>query len=180
MATEIEFRGVLTKTEFKKLFEFLKKKGKFVKKYSRKTFVFHTNDKNLDIKVRSTNAASEIVVKKGFWGANQREEIILPIAFKSVELAKKFLAALGYKTGAIAQRKTHIFNHQGVEFALVECPHDFYYYEAEFLYGYDAPNPEAHVKKILKSLNLKFLSGKQFVKLLDFFNERIDKQFTFD
>ncbi len=166
MAIEIEFRGPLTKEGYEKLFAFLEKEGKFVKKWTRETYVFFTKDKTLDLKVRTTDGASEIVIKKGKWGASQREEIILPVDSASVGIAKKFLAALGYNEGIIAVRETNIFLYQEVEFAVVKCPEGLFFYEAEYAGDPSAKNPEEQVLRVLKSLNLKVWSEKEVV---DFF-----------
>ena len=178
MAEEIEFRGPLSEVEYKKLDEFLKKNGEFTKKWSRKTFVFHTRDKTLDLKVRTTGKASEIVLKKGFWAARKREEIIIPISGRSVDLAKRFLAALGYKDGIITYRITHLFQYQSIEFALVKCPKNYYFYEAEFIKDKSIKNPEKHIQRVLKSLGLKIWSIKESYDFLMFCNREIDKPFS--
>lgn len=177
MAIEIEFRGPLTKVGFRKLLGFLKKNGKFVKKTKRKTFVFFTNDKTVDLKVRTTDGQSEIVVKKGFWGARKREEIVLPIKTKLVEVAQELVAALGYKEGVIALRESQIFVYQGVEFSLVKFPKNYSFYEAEFAGGQSIKDPEAHVERILKSLELEIWSEKENYDFLMFCNQKIDKHF---
>ena len=180
MAVEIEFRGPLTKSGFKKLLKILKINGKFIRILKRKTFVYHTKDKNLDLKVRTTNNASEFVLKKGFWGARKREEIIIPISSESVKLAQKFLDALGYKEGIIASRETHLFEYKSIEFAIVKCPKDYYFYEAEFISSNSIKNPEAHIKKILKALGLKVWTEKETYDFLMFCNKNIDEHFKFN
>jgi hypothetical protein len=178
MAIEIEFRGPLTKEEYNKLFAFLKKNGQFKKKWTRETYVFFTEDKSLDLKVRTTDGATEIVIKKGKWGASQREEIILPVDSASVEIAKKFLAALGYNEGIIAVRETNIFLYQEVEFAVVKSPDGLFFYEAEYV-GEPVKNPEKQILKVLRSLNLNVWSEKEVV---DFFLacRKTDRHFKID
>ena len=178
MAIEIEFRGPLTKTGFRKLLGFLKKKGEFVKKTKRKTFVFFTDDKTVDLKVRTTDGQSEIVVKKGFWGARRREETVLPIETRLIGTAQKLLAALGYQEGVIALRETELFVYQEVEFSLVKCPKNYYFYEAEFVGGQSIKDPEAHVERVLKSLGLEVWSEKENYHFLMFCNQKIDKHFN--
>lgn len=180
MAFEIEFRGPLAKSGFQKLLKFLRVKGKFLRILRRKTFVYYTKDKNLDLKVRTTNSASEIVLKKGFWGARKREEIIIPISSKSVKLAQKFLAALGYMEGIIASRETNLFEYENIEFALVKCPKNYYFYEAEFINNNSIKDPGAHIKKILKGLGLKVWSEKETYDFLMFCNKKIDEHFKFN
>ncbi|UZE92971.1 MAG: hypothetical protein IB617_02320 [Candidatus Nealsonbacteria bacterium] len=178
MATEIEFRGPLTITGFQKLFKFLKKEARFVKKMKRKTFVFYFPNKNLDLKIRSTDGDSEIVVKKGFWGARRRQEIILPIETRFVKKAQKLLAALGYKKGGIAIRESYIFEYKSIEFALVKCPNNYYFYEAEFINNKLIRKPEEYIMKVLKSLNLKIWSEKEVYDFLMFCKKKIDKTFN--
>lgn len=177
MNIEIEFRGPLTKADYQKLFQFLKKNGRFLKKWQRETYVFHTRDKALDLKVRTTNRASEIVVKKGFWGARKREEIILPIASKHVQTAQQFMVALGYNSGTIASRTTFLFEYQCLEFALIKCPKNYYFYEAEFIENKTIKNPEKHMQKVLKSLDLKVWSEREVYDFLMFCNQKIDQPF---
>lgn len=178
MNIEIEFRGPLTKSGYHKLSRFLKNNGRFSRRWQRQTYVFHTKDKTLDLKVRTTNRASEIVVKKGFWGARKREEIIIPIKEEHVDLAQRFLAALGYDSGVIASRLTNLFEYQGVEFALIKCPRNYFFYEAEFMANKSIKNPQAHIKKVLKSLGLKVWSEKEVYDFLMFCNKKIDNSFT--
>jgi hypothetical protein len=178
MKFEIELKGPLTKTEFQNLYQILKKNGQFIRKWNRKSYVFYTNDKTLDIKVRTTNKTSEIVAKKGFWGNRKREEIIIPINEKSVVLAIKFLAALGYKKGIITSRLTHIFEYNSIEFALVKCPKNYYFYEAEFIPTRAIKNPEAYIEKTLKSLGMKVWSEKEVYNFLMYCNKNIDKHFS--
>ncbi len=180
MAVEIEFRGPLTKNKFQELFKFFRKKTRFARKTKRKTFVFFTNDKTLDLKVRTTDGVSEIVAKKGFWGARKREEIILPIKTDLIKAAQKFLALLGYKKGIIAIRETYIFKYKNIEFSLVKCPKNYYFYEAEFIGNKAIKNPEKHVKKILESLGLKVWSEKEVYDFLMWGNKKIDKHFSLD
>lgn len=177
MAVEIEFRGPLTKTGFQKLLAFLKRNGKFVKRTKRKTFVFFTDDKTLDLKVRITDGQSEIVVKKGFWGARKREEIVLPIETKLVGAAQEILAALGYEEGVMTLREAEVFVYKDVEFSLVKCPKNYYFYEAEFVGGKSIKDPEAHVKRVLKSLELGIWSEKEVYDFLMFCNQNIDEHF---
>lgn len=178
MAIEIEFRGPLTKAGFQKLLGFLKRKGRFVKKTKRKTFVFFTDDKTLDLKVRTTDGESEIVVKKGFWGARKREEIVLPIETKLVGVAQELLAALGYEEGVIALRETEVFVYKDVELSLVKCPKNYYFYEAEFVGGKSIKGPEAQVERILKFLELEIWSEKEVYDFLMFCNQNIDEHFN--
>ncbi len=177
MATEIELRGPLTKTEFQRVFSFLKKKGRFIKKIKRKTFVYYFPNKKLDIRIRITNGFSEIVVKEGVWSSRKRQEVIFPINSKSVKKAQKFLAALGYTKGGIALRESYIFKFKYVEFALVKCPKGYYFYEAEFIKNKKIVNPEKYILDILNSLNLKVWSEKEVIKFFMFCKKRIDKPF---
>ena len=180
MAVEIEFRGPLTEKEFQKLFNFLKKEAKFVKRMKRKTFVFGINDKTIDLKVRTTDNVPEIVLKKGFWGARRREEIVLPLKTNSTKSALRFLTILGYNKGIIAIRDNYIFNYKNIEFSLVKCPKNYYFYEAEMINNKAVKNPERHIKEVLESLNLKVWSEKEVYDFLMWCKRKIDKPFSFN
>ena len=179
MSTEIEFRGSLTKDEFQKLLSFFKKEAEFVKRMKRKTFVFYNNNKTLDLKVRTTDGVPEIVLKKGFAGARRREEIILPLKTNSTEEAVRMFSLLGHNKGIIAIRDNYIFNYKNIEFALVRCPNDYYFYEAELINNKGVKNPEKHIKEVLKSLNLKAWSEKEVYDFMMYCKKNIDKHFEY-
>jgi len=179
MATEIEFRGPLTKNEFQKLLNFFKKEGKFVKRMKRKTFVFENKDKTLDLKVRTTDGVPEIVLKKGFMGAVRREEIILQLKTDSTKEAVRLFSLLGHNKGIIAIRDNYIFNYKNIEFALVKCPNNYCFYEAELINNKGIKNPEKHIKDVLKSLNLKAWSEKEVYEFMMYCKKNIDEHFEY-
>ena len=179
MATEIEFRGPLTKIEFQKLLDFLRKEADFVKQMERKTFVFENKDKTLDLKVRTTDGVPEIVLKKGFAGARKREEIILPLKTNSIKEAIRLFSLLGHNKGIIAIRDNYIFNYKNIEFALVKCPGGYCFYEAEFINGKGIKNPEKHIKEVLKSLNLTAWSEEEVYDFMMYCKKNIDEHFEY-
>ncbi len=179
MPTEIEFRGPLTKNEFQKLLTFFKKEADFVKRMKRKTFVFFMKDKTLDLKVRMTDRVPEIVLKKGFAGARRREEIILPLKINSTKEALRLFSLLGHNKGIIAIRDNYIFNYKNIEFSLVKCPKNYYFYEAELINNKRRKNPEKHIKEILKSLNLKAWSEKEVYQFMMWCKKNIDEHFEY-
>jgi hypothetical protein len=179
MKIEIEFRGPLTKNEFKKLLNFLKREAEFVKRMERKTFVFFNKDKTLDLKVRITDGVPEIVLKKGFAGARRREEIIIPLKTDSTEEAVKIFSLLGHNKGIIAIRDNYIFNYKNIEFALVKCPNNYCFYEAELINSKVIKNPEKHIKEVLKSLDLKVWSEKEVYDFMMYCKKNIDEHFEY-
>lgn len=179
MATEIEFRGPLTQIEFDKMLIFLRKEADFIKRMARKTFVFETKDKTLDLKVRTTDSVDEIVLKKGFWGARKREEIVIPLKTNSIEESVRLFSLLGYNKGIIAVRDNYIFNYKNIEFALVKCPNNYCFYEAEFIDNKEIKNPEKHIKEVLKSLNLKVWSEKEVYDFMMYCKKNIDEHFEY-
>ena len=128
--------------------------------------------------MRTIDNVSEIVIKKGFWGARKRKEIILQIEEKELDSAKMFMALLGYKKGIIAIRETHIFDYKGIEFSLVKCPKNYYFYEAEFIKNKSVKDPEKYIENVLESLDLKVWSEKEVYDFLMFCNKNIDKSFS--
>ncbi|MFH1968611.1 MAG: hypothetical protein ABIJ84_04450 [bacterium] len=179
MVTEIEFRGPLTQIEFDKLLIFLRKEADFVKRMKRKTFVFETKDKTLDLKARTTDGVDEIVLKKGFCGARRREEIVIPLKTKSIEEAIKLFSLLGYSKGIIAIRDNYIFNYKNIEFALVKCPNKYCFYEAELINNKAIKNPEKHIKEVLKSLDLQVWSEKEVYDFMMYCKKNIDEHFDY-
>jgi len=181
MTIEIEFRGPLTKNKFQELLNFFQKEADFVKRMKRKTFVFFMKDKTLDLKVRTTEGIPEIVLKKGFWGARKREEIILPlrVGANSTKSALRILGLLGHTKGIIAIRDNYIFNYKNIEFSLVKCPKNYYFYEAELINNRKIKNPEEHIKEVLKSLNLKAWSEKEVYEFMMYCKKNIDEHFEY-
>ncbi len=179
MAIEIEFRGPLEKNEFLKLLSFLKKEAEFVKRMKRKTFVFGSKDKTLDLKVRTTDGVPEIVLKKGFAAARRREEIIIPLKTDSTKEAVRIFSLLGHNKGIIAIRDNYIFNYKNIEFTLVKCPNGYCFYEAELINNKKIKNPEKHIKEVLKSLSLRVWSEKEVYKFFMYCKKNIDKHFEY-
>lgn len=179
MATEIEFRGPLTKSEFQRLLTFLKKEADFVKQMKRKTFVFENKDKTLDLKVRTTDGVPEIVLKKGFMGARRREEIVISLKTNSIKEVLRLFSLLGHNKGIIAIRDNYIFNYKNIEFALVKCPNNYCFYEAELINNKGTKNPEKHIKGILESLNLKVWSEKEVYNFMMYCKKNIDEHFEY-
>jgi len=179
MATEIEFRGPLTKNEFQKLLNFFQKEADFVKRMKRKTFVFFNKDKTLDLKVRTTDGVPEIVLKKGFAGARKREEIIIPLKTDSTKEAVRIFSLLSHNKGIIAIRDNYIFNYKNIEFALVRCPGGYCFYEAELINNKKVKNPEKHIEDVLKSLSLKMWSEKEVYDFMMYCKKNIDKHFDY-
>ena len=178
MAIEIEIRGPLTRDGYQRLISFFKKEAEFVKEMKRTSFLFDIDDTTIDLKVRTTDGVPEIVLKKGFWGARRREEILLPIKSKSEQSAIRLFTLLGYNKGGIAIRESHIFNYKNIEFSVVKCPKGVYYYEAEFLPNKKIKNPEKYIEGILNSLGLKIWSDNEFLKFLKVCS-KINKKFNY-
>jgi len=179
MAIEIEFRGPLEKNEFLKLLSFFKKEAEFVKRMKRKTFVFDSKDKTIDLKIRTTDRVPEIVLKKGFAAARRREEIIIPLKTDSMKEAVRIFSLLGHNKGIIAIRDNYIFNYKNIEFALARCPNGYCFYEAELINNKGVKNPEKHIKDVLKSLDLRVWSEKEVYDFFMYCKKNIDEHFEY-
>ena len=138
---EVEIRGKLNDAEYEKLKSFLSSNGVFKGKHVREMYLLYDYPgydhdpikREVDIRLRNTDGFCEIMVKHKLSDGNHgRKEVSLPLADRSLETAKKVLSALGCKKGLRMIREKEIFDYEGVEWSLVNCPpKNIKYYEAE-------------------------------------------------
>lgn len=186
---EVEFRGVLTKEKFKKLSDFLKEKGEFIKEKDRFSVIYFPRGKErlkvskspLDLRVRITNKKSEIVLKYGKSSGNDaRKEFSFPVDSEKFEETTEFFKILGFYYGVLQATKTYVYMYNDIEFALIDVPGWGYYFEAEILT--DTKSVGDANKKItttMEELSLEVLNEKDFYKLLEDLSNRPGFRFNF-
>jgi predicted adenylyl cyclase CyaB len=179
---EVEVRGLLTKEKYDLINSFLQENGQFVVKNDRFMVIFSDmtvlnsgTDKADDIRIRITNGCPEIIIKKGKWGATEaREEISVKVQKGEFVNLVKTMAALGYKNGMLAERKSIIYKYRDVEFSLVEVPGHSWYFEGEIMVENEELLEESKKKimNVCNSLDLEIFSDDDFYDYVD----RLDKE----
>ena len=186
---EVEYRGILVKDKFKKLSNFLKGKGKFIKEKDRFSVIYFPRGKErlkvskspIDLRVRITNKKSEIVLKYGRNSGNDaRKEFSFSLNADQFEDATEFLKMLGFYYGVLQATKTFVYMYKDIEFALVEVPGWGYYFEAEILTeSNDIENANKKIKSVCREFDLEILNDKDFYKLLEDLSNRPGFRFNF-
>jgi len=188
---EVEVRGPLSKNDFKRLDSFFKDKGFFVGKKERILIDFSEsvnsskedlNKRKRDLRIRSTNKKSEIVLKLGSWGGgDSREEIIVPIKKGQFDNMIKIFGEIGITKGVLCERNIYIYNYENVEFAFIEIPNHSFMYEAEILV-----KDKKHIKKvqekliaICRKLKLSIFDDKDFFERVKLLNKEVNRHFHY-
>lgn len=185
---EVEVRGLMTKVKLATVEKFLKTNGVFVE--SRKRILIDyslflpdggVRNRSKDIRIRSTNGQSEIIVKIGRWGENEnREEISVKINDKFDNLAKLF-HTLGFSKGALAIRNSTIYKYDEIEFALVEVPDHSYYFEAEQIVrsNDDVADTLDKINRLCKKLKLIPFNNDGFMEYIEELNSEANIMFDY-
>jgi len=127
----------------------------------------------VDIRVRITNGAAEVVVKRGRFGAHNRTEKSVPIKTNQFLEFVKFFVACGFTQTRhpgyipkVAERFTHDFSDgKGTVLSLVRAG-SIAYLEVERMSTLpQAPINRRKVLKHIQDLKLKAINEKQFVTL---------------
>ena len=140
---EVEIRGPLTPEEAQKFKEFLRQHGEHLESQDREMILLFDypgyaddpNKREVDIRLRTTNGKSEIMVKRKLHEHNAgRSEFSVPVA--SMEEAKMLAKAFGCSRGLWMHRKKDVFRHGGTEWSVAEAlgedgTKQIFYYEAE-------------------------------------------------
>jgi len=119
---EVEFRGLLSKNDYNKVVEKLKKEGELVRKFKRLLLaysIFKEGNKN-DIRCRITDDEPELIAKIGEQSSSKREEIEVKLAKDNFVEAVKFMNALGYSKGMLSLRISERYMFKGVEITIVK------------------------------------------------------------
>jgi len=189
---EVEFRGLLSKKDYNRIIEKLRKEGKLIKKFKRLLLAYSTfkEGNTSDIRCRITDDEPELIAKVGEQSSSKREEIEVKLAKGNFVEAVKFMNALGYSKGMLSLRVSERYIFKGVEITIVKPialrnnlkkVHSIYY-EAEKLSNEEnVEETKASITSIINELNLKiFVEHKKDIKnsnLLskDSFYEYIDQ-----
>lgn len=186
---EVEYRGILTKEKFKKLREFLREKGNFIKEKDRFSVIYFPRGKErlkvskspLDLRIRITNKKSEMILKYGRNSGNDaRKEFAFPVDSEKFEDTTEFLKILGFYYGVLQATKTYVYMYKDIEFAIVDVPGWGYYFEAEILTDAKSiKNANKKIESVCKEFGLDILNDRNFYKLLEDLSNRPGFRFNF-
>ena len=181
---EVEVRGPLTKGEFLRVSAFFAKNAKFKSQKDRILIDYSTfikgqelKARKKDIRLRTTNGVSEIIIKLGSWGSNEnREEISVLARENSFDDLVRIFGALGLEKGMLCVRNSAVFDFKGVEFALVEVPNHSYYFEAEMMCNTDGvTSAQKKIHGVVEELGLKVFSERKFFSYVKVLNKEANK-----
>jgi predicted adenylyl cyclase CyaB len=178
---EVEIRGRLSDEQFVSLSERLARDGTLKETQDREMILLRgypgysadPTARDVDIRLRSTNGKSEIMVKQKTSDHNvARREISLPLAVPDLALAKEAMKALGYADGIWMHRIKSVYEYRGIEWSIVDVPEGLRYFEAEqeVSENEDTTAVHAHLVSEAEKLGLVALEPlemKEFIQLLD-------------
>lgn len=180
---EVEIRGPLTKDEMDRLNSFLSNNGTFKEKKERVLIDYSSGMENRtkDIRIRETNGVPEIILKLGSWGGTEsREEISIKTESGKFESLVKVFGELGYEKGVLCVRNSMVYDHKGIEFALVEVPNHSFFFEAEIVSTPEgAEEAEKSIKQVCDELNLKVFSKDDFFEYVNTLNREANINFDY-
>jgi hypothetical protein len=163
---EVEFRGLLSKNDYNRVIEKLRKEGKLIKKFKRLLLAYSTfkEGNTSDIRCRITDDEPELIAKVGEQSSSKREEIEVKLAKGNFVEAVKFMNALGYSKAMLSLRVSERYIFKGVEITIVKPIilknnlkkiHSIYY-EAEKLSNEESvEETKASITSVINELNLK-------------------------
>lgn len=185
---EVEVRGKIE--NFDETLDYFRENAKFVEEKDRISFIYFREGKDVlnvdsvrgdpvDLKLRVTNGAAEMVMKYGRWGAEEsRREFLFPIELRKFGEALEFYKNLDWFRGVIMDTKTYLFELDGVEFALVQSG-DEAYFEGEILVDEDSEveGTLGKIRDVCARVGLKVFDDGEFVSMMNRFNAREDRLF---
>lgn len=137
---EVEVRGRLTDSEYDRVRKHLKENGELVEVQDREMILLrgypgYSKDptaRDTDIRLRTTNGTSEIMVKHKTSEHNvARKEVSLSLNSDDLTIPKEVLKALGFSEGIWMHRKKEVYALEGIEWSIVDVPEGLRYFEAE-------------------------------------------------
>lgn len=178
---EVEIRGKLSPEEYSKLKEFFDEKAEKIESHRREMYLLfdypgYSKDptqREVDIRLRDTDGNCEIMLKrKAAAGNSARQEISLALKDSSLDKAKEIVKALGCKKGLKMVREKSVYMYEGIEWSLVKCPKDIFYYEAEMSTENkdEAESKRQHLLQAAEKLGYRALNDdemREFIYMLD-------------
>lgn len=187
---EVEIRGPIKESDYKRLNRFFLNEGHFIDHKNRIAICYpdpetgsYVENLKSDIRVRSTNGIPELIIKKGKWGGKEsREELSLKITKGEFDKLVMIMGALGFKKGITVVRNGKIFDYKGIEFSLVQVPNHSYYFEAEVMVTKksEVKKTRENMETICKKLGLTLFDDKDFYNYINKLNAEANVAFDFE
>ena len=183
---EVEMRGALTDTQRETLISKLKEEGEFVERKERVLIDYSTclpeqgiEGRKLDIRLRNTNKASEIILKTGAWGGSDSRREYSVKTNDSFDTLVQVYRLLGLNKGVLCVRNIDVYNYQGIEIALVEVPGHSYLFEAEIELTEEegTENAQSKLREVLGDLNLVTYSDTEYFAYIEQLNKEANTIF---
>lgn len=179
-------RGPIGLSDKQRVSEFLGKEGIFKTKKERVLIDYSMflpnqgiSQRTKDIRLRTTNGVSEIVIKTGSWGGNDQRNEYSAKTESTFDNLVQIYKLLGYSKGMLCVRYTNVFEYKGIEIAIVEVPNHSYYFEAELELqpGDDVNKAQEEINTVLKELQLESFSDEEYFKYIETLNKEVNTVF---
>ena len=190
---EVEIRGPLTKEEAQKFDEFLRAHGEHVESQDREMILLFDypgyaddpNKREVDIRLRTTNGSTEIMVKRKLHehNAGRRE---YSIAVSSMDEAKLLAKAFGCSRGLWMYRKKNVYRYNEIEWSLAKAISEndskiIYYFEAE-----REASDASQIEEVRESLareaaahNLSVFTPDEYHEFVNLLDREVNKRIEF-
>jgi len=177
---ELELRAEIEPRELARIRRALVKKGR-LRSHTKRLSVMYFQDggsKNLDIRVRITNGASEVVMKTGAFGSHDRTELPQKIGSDQFLGMVRIFAQLGFKM-KVGERET--FNYAlpgGIVISVVSAGPVAYVELEKMSSPSEIDRNKKKLEKIAEELRLTIMSSdKDFDMICSRLDETVDWKF---
>lgn len=180
---EVEIRGRLDDSGYNNLKAFLAKNGVHKKSEEREMWLlqdypgFSKNfvGRQVDIRLRNTDGACEIMLKRNLGQA--REEVSLGLKDNNMDAAIKVVKALGCKNAIWMHRLKAIYEYNNIEWSLVIAPNNICSYEAEIAVadGGEVAAAHAQLEAEAKNLGLQVFNDQETQEFCDLLDREANK-----
>jgi predicted adenylyl cyclase CyaB len=166
---EVEIRSFISKEQFDKLLEFLRKNAKFLKEDYQET---HYLDSKEDLRIQRNNFFSKIWMKKGKIHDESREEIEIKFPKEDFEKLAKLFSSVGLNAKIKWFRDRKEFEWNGITVDLDYTKGYGYIIELEKMCSEEEKGQVIEfLKTKLKSLNIPLTPKEEFDKRFKHYEE---------
>ncbi len=182
---EVEIRGRLDAAGYEELKRELAEKGEFLGHLEREMLLVrgypgyeHSfTGRGMDIRLRNTNGACEIMVKRKAGENNVgREEISLKLQDGDLDKARRVMKALGFTRANRMERSMDKYRLDGTEWQVVATPKGLWYWEAEREVSGEGEVAAAHaaLETQAKELGLTILTPRELQEFIDILDREVN------
>jgi predicted adenylyl cyclase CyaB len=170
---EVEIRSFLTKSEYKKLLNFMKKNAKFIDKDYQITYYFSGSR---DLRIQKNNSFAKLWLKRGKLHDRHREEIEIKFNREDFDKLENLLKILGFGVEIKWFRRRHVFEWNGFNTMLDYTKGYGHIIEIEKMCSKKEKNKVyKKIKKALKKLSIKPTPKKEFERKFKYYKKNWKK-----